>query len=65
MYRRTAKNHLRDVFRTHKIRNGVGYASAFQAHYGCAEALREASICRQRILIRFFRPNFAFYVNYV
>ena len=51
VYRRPAKDHLRNVLGAHKIRYGIRHAFSFQANHLGAQAFRKSQVGSQRIRI--------------
>ncbi len=65
MHRRPPKNHLRNMFRPYKIRDGIRHAPPFQPHHFRAQILREFQIRRQRVYVRFLRPKLPIHMHHI
>src|SRR5271168_2777243 len=63
--RRASKNYLRNMFRAHKLRYGIGNTSPLQPYDLRPKALRETQVRRERVLIRFPRPEFTVHMKNV
>ena len=61
--RRPAENHLRNMFRANKVRDGIRDAAALQTNHFCAQAFGKTQICGKRAGVGLFRANFPVDVN--